>query len=87
MDKALDGILRRAARLMLDFEDPQVYAKGAHADFVTEADVAVQSFLMEELSRIWPEGCFFAEEKEGKLALGEFIRVEKPIYSGTNMPF
>ena len=28
-----------------------------------------------------------AEEKEGKLALGEFIRVEKPIYSGTNMPF
>ena len=51
MDKALDSILRQAARLMLDFENPQVYAKGAHADFVTEADVAVQSFLLEELTK------------------------------------
>lgn len=26
------------------------------------------------------------EEKEGKLALGNFLCVDKPIYAGTNMP-
>ena len=27
------------------------------------------------------------EEKEGKLELGEFLRIQKPIYDGTNEPF
>lgn len=84
MDKALDGILRRAARLMLDFEDPQVYAKGAHADFVTEADVAVQAFLLEELAKACPGASFFAEEAEGNVLGDGLTFIIDPIDGTTN---
>ena len=58
----LQEILRRAANMMLAYADPKVTAKGGHADFVTEADVAVQEFLMEELARAYPGVRFVAEE-------------------------
>ncbi len=84
MDKRLDGILRRAAKMMLEFENPQVYAKGAHADFVTEADVAVQTFLLEELAKAYPNAAFFAEEQEGNV-LGEGLTfIIDPIDGTTN---
>ncbi|MBR3765468.1 MAG: inositol monophosphatase [Clostridia bacterium] len=84
MDKALDGILRRAARLMLDFENPQVFAKGGHADFVTEADVAVQAFLLEELARAYPGAAFFAEEAEGQTLGDGLTFIIDPIDGTTN---
>ena len=84
MDKALDSILRQAARLMLDFENPQVYAKGAHADFVTEADVAVQSFLLEELTKAYPGAAFFAEEQEGNVLGDGLTFIIDPIDGTTN---
>lgn len=84
MDKALDGILRRAARLMLDFEDPQVYEKGGHADFVTEADVAVQAFLLEELAKAYPGAAFFAEETEGNVLTDALTFIIDPIDGTTN---
>lgn len=84
MDKALDGILRRAARLMLDFEDPQVYEKGGHADFVTEADVAVQAFLLEELAKAYPGAAFFAEEAEGNVLTDALTFIIDPIDGTTN---
>ena len=34
MRNAIEPIIRRAARLMLDFADPAVDSKGRHADFV-----------------------------------------------------
>ena len=41
----LDSLLRAAGRMMLDYQSPKVFSKGHHADFVTEADIAVQSYL------------------------------------------
>ena len=84
MDKALDGILRRAARLMLDYSNPQVYAKGGHADFVTEADVAVQTFLREEMARAYPGAAFFAEEAEGNTLGDGLTFIIDPIDGTTN---
>jgi len=84
MDKALDSILRRAARLMLDYENPQVYEKGGHADFVTEADVAVQSFLLEELAKAYPGAAFFAEEAEGNTLGNGLTFIIDPIDGTTN---
>ena len=55
MRNVIEPIIRSAARLMLDFADPAVYSKGRHADFVTEADVAVQNFLIEELQKAFPD--------------------------------
>ena len=84
MDKQLDRILRQAAQLMLNFENPQVFAKGGHADFVTEADLAVQSFLLEELAKAYPGAAFLAEEGEGD-GLGDGLTfIIDPIDGTTN---
>ena len=50
----LDSLLRAAGRMMLDYQSPKVFSKGHHADFVTEADIAVQSYLVDALQRAYP---------------------------------
>ncbi len=84
MRNAIEPILRRAARLMLDFADPAVYSKGRHADFVTEGDLAVQNFLLEELARAFPEARFLAEEGEGQRLTDGFTFIIDPIDGTTN---
>ena len=60
----LDSLLRAAGRMMLDSQSPKVFSKGHHADFVTEADIAVQSYLVDALQRAYPRAKFLAEEEE-----------------------
>lgn len=84
MRNAIETIIRRAARLMLDFADPAVYSKGRHADFVTEGDVAVQEFLISELAKAFPEACFLAEEGEGQTLTDAFTFIIDPIDGTTN---
>ena len=81
---AIAPILREAGGMMAAYHDPKVYDKGRHADFVTEADLAVQDFLMERLSAAFPEAAFFAEEKaENELADGLTFIID-PIDGTTN---
>ena len=84
MRNAVEPILRRAARIMLDFADPAVYSKGRHADFVTEADVAVQDFLLTELGKVFPDARFLAEEGEGQVLTDAFTFIIDPIDGTTN---
>ena len=84
MRQAVEPIIRQAAQLMLDFADPAVYSKGRHADFVTEGDVAVQNFLIDELSRAFPEAAFLAEEGEGQVLTDKFTFIIDPIDGTTN---
>ena len=84
MKNAIEPMIRRAARLMLDFADPAVYAKGRHADFVTEGDLAVQSFLIGELTKAFPGACFLAEEGEGQKLTDKFTFIIDPIDGTTN---
>ncbi len=84
MKNAIEPILRRAAKIMLDFSDPAVYSKGRHADFVTEADVAVQDFLLTELAKAFPGACFLAEEGEGQILTDGFTFIIDPIDGTTN---
>ena len=84
MEKVVTEIIKRAARLMLDFADPAVYSKGRHADFVTEADVAVQEFLIDELAKAFPAACFLAEEGEGQTLTDKFTFIIDPIDGTTN---
>ena len=55
--------VRRAGRLMLKEEEPEIAVKGAN-DFVTARDREIQDFLIRELSRLFPRAFFIAEEKE-----------------------
>lgn len=80
----LANVLKKAGELMLQYQHPQVYAKGGHADFVTEADVAVQDYLMEQLARLYPSAKFFAEEKKDNVLTDAFTFIIDPIDGTTN---
>ena len=65
------GIVREAGALVRSLRHPQVYTKEGHANFVTEADIASQKFLLEKLGELLPEAHFFAEEQaQNKLEPG-----------------
>ena len=84
MRRLIEPILRQAGRMMTAFHDPKVYDKGRHADFVTEADLAVQTYLIERLSAAFPGARFFAEEKrENELTDGLTFIID-PIDGTTN---
>ena len=83
----LTAVLKKAGELMLRFEHPQVFAKGGHADFVTEADVAVQEYLMEQLARLYPTAKFFAEEKKDNVLTDDFTFIIDPIDGTTNLMY
>lgn len=63
MKSELDAILREAGRMVLAYSNPKVTVKEGHANFVTEADVAVQGYLLEALSKQYPHASFLAEEQ------------------------
>lgn len=80
----LSGILSRAGEIMLRYQHPQVYSKGRHADFVTEADVAVQAFLEEELAKVYPSARFYAEEQKDNVLTDALTFIIDPIDGTTN---
>ncbi len=78
------GVLLNAGKLMLSMADAAVHDKGGHANFVTDADMAVQSYLMEELGKLLPEAVFFAEEKEENHLGQGYTFIIDPIDGTTN---
>ena len=84
MLKNLLDIMLAAGEKMLGFDRPEVYQKEGHANFVTQADIGVQTFLMEELKKAVPEAAFFAEEKENEALTDALTFVIDPIDGTTN---
>ena len=80
----LDSLLRAAGRMMLDYQSPKVFSKGHHADFVTEADIAVQSYLVDALQRAYPHAKFLAEEEERHVLTDALTFIIDPIDGTTN---
>lgn len=77
-------ILEKAGALMLSFQDPKVSSKGEHASYVTDADVAVQAFLEEELTKRFPGVLFLAEEQENTTLTDAPTFIIDPIDGTTN---
>lgn len=84
MLRKIEPVLREAGRRMLDFQHPKVYDKGRHADFVTEADLAVQAYLLESLASAFPDASFFAEEQESNVLGDGLTFIIDPIDGTTN---
>lgn len=84
MLRKIEPILRQAGQKMLDFQHPKVFNKGRHADFVTEADLAVQAYLLDELSKVFPDASFFAEEKDDNVLGDGLTFIIDPIDGTTN---
>lgn len=76
--------VRQAGALVRGLEHPEVYTKEGHANFVTEADLASQRFLMERLAPLLPEAHFFAEEQEGNQLYPGYNWIVDPIDGTTN---
>ena len=65
-DKLLLPLIREAGKIMTGARDIEgaVSEKGGDAaNMVTVFDVAVQNFLMSEITKLIPDAFFFAEEK------------------------
>ena len=79
-----EPILREAGELVRSMAHPKVYTKEGHANFVTEADLASQKFLLEHLSPLVPEAHFFAEEQKQNRMEPGYNWVIDPIDGTTN---
>ena len=82
--KDVGNAMEQAAQLVLSIPRPKVFTKEGHANFVTEADVASQKYLMEQLSALLPQAHFFAEEQEEHVMAPGLNWVIDPIDGTTN---
>ncbi len=73
------NIIREAGSRMIQLQQPEVYTKTGHANFVTAGDLQVQQFLIDELAALLPESQFFAEEKEDNVLTEAYTWVIDPI--------
>jgi myo-inositol-1(or 4)-monophosphatase len=84
MRKDFLAVILEAGDKMLGYDRPEVYQKEGHANFVTQADIEVQAFLLEKLAKAAPEAVFFAEEKENEALTDSPTFVIDPIDGTTN---
>lgn len=76
--------VRAAGEKMLGYSQINIYQKEGHANFVTQADMEVQDFLLEKLHLAFPYATFFAEEQENGELTGDWTFVIDPIDGTTN---
>ena len=77
-------VVQEAGKLIQSIPRPQVYTKEGHANFVTEADMASQKFLIEHLAPLLPQAHFFAEEQEDNRLAPGWNWIIDPIDGTTN---
>lgn len=77
-------IVQEAGKLILSIPRPKIYTKEGHANFVTEADMASQKFLIERLTSLLPQAHFFAEEQEDNQLAPGWNWIIDPIDGTTN---
>jgi myo-inositol-1(or 4)-monophosphatase len=59
----LEKVIRKAADIMTGAKDARVSQKDGHANYVTQADYAVQEYLRGALAQLLPGSLFLAEEQ------------------------
>lgn len=82
--KALEIVLE-TKNIIMDKESAHNITVKGEADYVTQTDFKVQSFLMEKLSEAYPESGFLAEEKDNDYNGGTPIWIIDPIDGTTNL--
>ena len=90
--KEAERILRiaeTAARIMTDsvLREEEISEKAGRGNFVTKYDVAVQEYLIEALSKAFPEALFFAEEKKDNTLTDAPTFIIDPIDGTANFVF
>ncbi len=87
-EKNLLSVIKKAGKIMLSASDIEdgVKEKDGYANFVTEYDVKVQSYLISEIKKLFVNAEFLAEEQEGNTSVlqSECCFVIDPIDGTTN---
>lgn len=78
-------IVMETKNIIMDKESAHEITVKGLADYVTQTDFKVQSFLMEKLSQAYPEAGFLAEEKENDYKGGTPVWIIDPIDGTTNL--
>jgi len=87
LQESVEIIVRQAGAIVLSYYHKKLdwNDKPGHG-FVTQADIASEKFLIEELSKVLPEAGFFAEES-GKQGSTDYCWVIDPLDGTTNFAF
>ena len=84
--KAVEEIITEAGRLFADRHAAEHRKTKGVADYVTDVDFAVQSFLQEKLGMLYPEVQFMGEEKDNReVDLDAPVWVLDPVDGTTNL--
>ena len=81
--KDIENIVREASKLMLT-ESFDISQKGGYENIVTSSDLAVQDFLIRELSKLLPGSGFICEEKDVEDLGKEYTWIIDPIDGTAN---
>lgn len=79
MLEEIERAARMAGKLILEARKPEAFKKEGHYNFVTQTDLQVQEFLYRELSAIFAEAVFYAEEKANEPLTKAYTWVVDPI--------
>jgi len=82
--KAICDLVKEAGQILLGDGRTHVTTKG-YADFVTEADYNVQSFMISRLGELYPEAEIFSEEKTERPDPSKHVFVLDPVDGTTNL--
>ena len=80
----LCALVKEAGALLLGNGRTHVSEKG-YADFVTEADLAVQKFMLTRLGELYPEADVFSEEREEQPDPAKHVFILDPVDGTTNL--
>ncbi len=89
----VEHLVRQAGQMILDAHvtSEQVHTKKSKTDFVTDYDLRIQQYLIENLRPLVPEAVFFGEEKtagnDGRSCEKGFCFYLDPIDGTTNFVF
>jgi len=87
MLETIQEIVKEAGIIMLNALNIQdgIESKQGRANFVTQYDVEVQTFLIKELKKQFPEACFIGEEGDNQKAVtADYCFIIDPIDGTTN---
>ncbi len=77
--KRVEHLIKKAGALIADKTVTSITAKVGHANYVTNMDIKVQQFLVNELKPLIPNAVFILEEQDIQPVPGEYTWVIDPI--------
>lgn len=87
MSCSIEKIAKNAGQMMMNRENIEINEKTDIANIVTDRDVKIQKYIIEECKKLIPTSCFYAEEENEQKVGDEYTWVIDPIDGTTNYAY